>query len=76
MPGDMTMHQPRAWIVRLERNDEEPTAWERSGIATHGVFEVEYCGLDVEGTFLLSKDVKIMSMQMDWVINAFPHNFF
>lgn len=70
MPGDVAVHEPRAWVVQLEGDGQVAIAREGRDIATSWVHGREGAHTGSIGACLLSHDPKIMSMQMDRVREA------
>lgn len=66
--GDVAMHEPRAWVVGLEGEDEVAGGGEGGGVAADGVVGLK--ARDIAGPLgacLLVEDVEIMAVEMDGV---------
>ena len=63
MPCDVTMHEPRSWIVRGEGNHNPATAWQKRHVATRWVNEVEVLriGVFVEDASACAEDEEVVS---------------
>lgn len=61
MPGNVTMHEPRARIVGDEGKDKPATGRQHGDITTARVNVVEGVGTAV-GTIPLAEDVEVMTM--------------
>ncbi len=66
MTGDVAVHEPRARIIGLERDDDEAVCGHQHDIAPRGVEPVQAdVGCVVDGVFGLLEDGEVVSVEVD-----------
>lgn len=65
MLGNVTVQQPRAWIVGLEGEDDEAVPWQKHDVAARRVVELEIEIAVVESLVLgLLEDGEVVAVKM------------
>lgn len=73
MPRNMTVQQPRPWVVRLERDDEKSTRGKQSDIAAWRVVPLDGGAVDQRRVIALGKKGKVVAVEVDLVrVSALP----
>ena len=67
MPRDVTMHSPRAWVVRFESEDQVAARWQQGDVAARWVDEGKICevGYAPVGCGGLFENNEIVAVEVD-----------
>lgn len=64
--GDMAVHQPCSWVVRLEGKDEVTSGREIGCVSTDGIIGLEPGNVTIpNGILLLVQNVEVVPVKMD-----------
>ena len=64
--GDMAVHQPCSWVVRLEGKDEVTSGREIGCVSTNGIIGLEPGNVTIpNGILLLVQNVEVVPVKMD-----------
>jgi len=65
VPCDMAMHDPGAWVISREGDEEIATRGKSCSVAASGIVEGEAVGGAVPDAGALADDVEVVAVQMD-----------